>query len=95
MTTMMTKARGVAACGALAVLAACGGGGGSDEAPPPVQPSAPPPTAAVPASASASVSGFVTYLMQLVAAPADTLQPVDVNQVTPPTSETASPMPTN
>ncbi|MBS0449298.1 MAG: hypothetical protein JSR59_25545 [Proteobacteria bacterium] len=79
-------------CGLLALLAGCGGGG-SD---PPVEiPPAPPATAAVPPSASQSVTGFVGYLVQLVAASADNLQPVDVNQVTPPVSDSAEPSPVN
>jgi hypothetical protein len=69
------------------VLAACGG---SDEAP------APAPTSQVPASASASIGGFIAYLQALVATPvamADTLEPVDTSMVTPPTDETSEPLP--
>ncbi len=70
----------------LAVLAGCGGGG-SDALP------TPPATSAVPPSASASVAGFIGYLMQLVVAPADTLEPVDVSKVTPPVSDNTEPSP--
>ena len=67
-----------------AVLAACGGGDDDTPAPPPV-------TSEVPASASASVSGFTSYLKLLVVAMADTLEPVDVSAVTPPTSDSDEP----
>ncbi|MEP7056848.1 MAG: hypothetical protein ABI809_03635 [Caldimonas sp.] len=63
-----------------ALLAACGGGDDT-----------PAPTSQVPASASASIDGFVAYLQALVVAPADTLEPVDVSAVTPPSDETSSP----
>ena len=67
---------------AAGVLAACGGG--NNNAPPP-------PTAQVPASASQSVEGFISYLRDLVASMADTLEPVDTSAVTPPTDDTAEP----
>ncbi|HEX7441050.1 MAG TPA: hypothetical protein VF319_13240 [Caldimonas sp.] len=66
---------------AAAALAACGGG---DDTPPP-------PTSQVPASASASIDGFIAYLRALVVAAADSLEPVDVSGVTPPTDETSEP----
>ena len=68
------------------VLAACGG---SDFTSP-----APAPTSQVPASASASIGGFIAYLQALVATPAataDMLEPVDTSMVTPPTDETSEP----
>lgn len=68
------------------VAAACGGG--SDFV------NAPPPTSEVPASASASIDGFIAYLKDLVATQAsfaDTLEPVDTSMVTPPTDETSEP----
>ena len=64
-----------------AVLAGCGGGGNDP----------PPPTVEVPASASASIDGFIAYLQALVGSMADTLEPVDVSGVTPPTDETSPP----
>lgn len=64
-----------------AVLSACGS---SNDDTPAV-------TSQVPASASQSVFGFVSYLKQLVASNADTLEPVDVSAVTPPTTEDAEP----
>ena len=67
-----------------ATLAACGGGGSG-------QP--PPATSQVPASASVSIDGFVSYLKDLVASQADLLEPVDVSGVTPPTDETSGPDP--
>jgi hypothetical protein len=72
---------------AAAALTACGG---SDDAA-----SAPAATAEVPASASASPMGFISYLMALVSSQADTLEPVDVSAVTPPTDETSEPTPIN
>ena len=71
----------LALTGALA-LAGCGGG--SDDGPPPA-------TSAVPPSASESVGGFIAYLKELVVASADTLEPVDINALTPPTSERTEP----
>ena len=71
----------LAALGAALLLAACGGGGNDD----------PPATSEVPASASASVDGFVDYLRKLVASSADTLEPVDTAAVTGPTDETSEP----
>ncbi len=68
------------ALGLAAVLTACGGG----DDPPPA-------TEAVPASASNSVDGFINYLKELVAASADTLEPVDVSNVTPVLDDSAPP----
>jgi hypothetical protein len=75
------------AIAAAALVAACGG---SDF----VNPPAPPPTSEVPASASASIDGFIAYLVALVAIPSsttDVLEPVDTSMVTPPTDETSEP----
>ena len=77
----------------IALLALCvagalmGCGGGSDDTPPP--------TAQVPASASESTDGFVSYLKALVASDADTLPPVDVSNVAPPADDTSMPVPVN
>jgi hypothetical protein len=65
-------------------LAGCGGGG--DDDPPAV-------TAAVPPGATTSAANFVSYLKALVAAPADTLEPVDVSGITPPTDDSGEPAP--
>ena len=72
----------ISALFAAAVLSACAGG--NDETPPPA-------TAQVPESASQSVAGFVDYLKRLVVASADTLEPVDVSAVSPPTDDSAEP----
>jgi hypothetical protein len=66
-------------------LTACGGGGDDT----------PPATAQVPASASESTDGFVSYLKALVASDADTLPPVDVSTVAPPADDTSPPTPVN
>ena len=70
----------ISALSAAAVLSACGGG--NDDTPPPV-------TSQVPESASQSSAGFVDYLKRLVVASADTLEPVDVSAVSPPTDDSA------
>ena len=72
--------------GATALLVACGGG--DDTPSPAATPSA---TSEVPASASMSVAGLMSYLKQLVVADADTLEPVDVSAVTPPTADDTEP----
>lgn len=64
-----------------ASLAACGGHSDDDDDP----------TSGVPDSASQSVDGFIEYLKKLVATAPETLEPVDVSSVTPPTTETAEP----
>ena len=66
-------------------LSACGGG---DDTTPPV-------TSQVPASASASVAGFMAYVVALVATAPDNLEPVDISTVTAPTSDTTEPDPVN
>ena len=71
----------ILALAAAATLAACGCG---DDDTPPV-------TEQVPPSASASATGFIDYLKQLVAASADMLEPVDVSAVTPPTDDAVEP----
>jgi hypothetical protein len=78
---MKTRAT-LAALSVGALLAACGGGGDHNT---------PPATSEVPASASASIDGFITYLKELVASTADTLEPVDTAAVTGPTDETSEP----
>ena len=75
----------VAALAAAALVAACGGNDHSD----------PPATSEVPASASASIDGFIAYLKRLVVSSAETLEPVDTSMVTPPTDETREPLPVN
>jgi ABC-type glycerol-3-phosphate transport system substrate-binding protein len=75
----MKKNLAILILGAAALLAACGGG------------DPPPPTSEVPASANDSIGDFIGYLQALVVSPADTLEPVDVSAVTPPTDETSPP----
>jgi hypothetical protein len=78
-----TLATWALAISAAAVLMACGGGGDSR-----VATAA---TTSVPASASASVGGWIDYLKALVASAADMLEPVDVSTVTPPTDDASEP----
>ncbi len=80
---MRTKAT-LAALAVAAVVAACGGNDFQT----------PPASTSVPASASASVNGFIAYLKELVATVAsfaDTLEPVDTSMVTGPTDDTGDP----
>jgi hypothetical protein len=74
--------------GVAALVTACGGGDDDN--------TAPPATSQVPASASASIDGFISYLKLLLATDttvADTLEPVDTSMVTAPTDETSEPQP--
>lgn len=66
-------------------LTACGGGGGKD----PARASANTP----PASAAASVEGFVAYLQRLVANQGDGTVPLDVGDFVAPTSDTTEALP--
>ncbi len=45
----------------------------------------------MPASASQSIDGFISYLQELVASAADMLEPVDTTNVVGPTDETSEP----
>lgn len=63
-------------------LAACGGGGSSAAYEDPRQ---------VPASAVASIEAFIRYLQNL--AINNLGEPLDVSQITPPTSDTLEPVP--
>jgi ABC-type glycerol-3-phosphate transport system substrate-binding protein len=76
----MKKSLILALC-VVAVLAACGGGGDDN--------TTPAATSEVPASASMSVAGLLSYLKLLVASNADTLEPVDVSAVAPPAGDAA------
>jgi len=71
---------------AAALVTACGGG---DDNPPPSA------TAQVPASASQSIDGFISYLKELVASAADMLEPVDTTGVAGPSDETSEPQAVN
>ena len=70
---------------AMLALAACGGGGG-DAAP---ETPAPAPSNRVPTSASASTNALVQYSSSLTAS--ESAEPLEVDQFTPPTSETEEP----
>ena len=72
----------VGAAAALA-LSACGGGGGSD---------VPAATAQVPASASESTMGFMSYIQALVVSKDETLDPVDASSTAPPKDESSDPI---
>lgn len=74
-----------ATAAAALALGACGGNDYNN--------SEPAVTDAVPASASQSIGGFIDYVMKLVVAAADMLEPVDVSGVTAPTDEVSEPTP--
>ncbi len=77
----MTKSL-ILAVATAALLSACGG-----------STYRPPVTEEVPNSASESVGGFISYLKELIASSADTLEPVDISNVTPPTDDSGDPTP--
>ena len=77
----------LAVAGAAALLTACGGGGSSSDIIPP--------TSLVPPEASQSVANFIFYIQELVASSADTLEPVDISQVSPPVDNTGEPVNVN
>ena len=70
---------------AVLALAACGGGGG--EAAP--ETPAPAPSNRVPSSAGASTHAYVQYTSAQAAS--ESAEPLEVDQFTPPTSETEEP----
>jgi hypothetical protein len=82
----MNKRLTFAIAAVVAMLSACGGGNGADTSGPAV-------TSAVPDSANQSVAGLMSYLVALVAAQDEGLEPVDVSAVTPPTDDTIEPKP--
>jgi hypothetical protein len=74
-------------CSAAAwLLAACGGGGGYDD--PPTPPAA---TDAVPASASQSVAGLLSYLVALTGIASENKEALDVSSFAPPQPENTEP----
>ena len=77
----------LAALGLSLLLAACGDSPQDVAAPAP----APPSTGDVPNSALATATAYSQFAASL--AKTETGQPLDVNGVTPPTSETADPIP--
>ena len=83
--TSLHLVRATALVATTAALAGCFGGG-SDEPAPPADP-----LAAVPDSATQSVSGLVAYLVALVAGGSDTREPIDITALTLPTSDNTEP----
>jgi hypothetical protein len=83
----MKRSSLIAGAAAAVLLAGCGGGGGGDDA------AQPPPAAtdAVPASASASVAGMMSYLVALAAAMADEKEALDVSGFAPPQPDDTEP----
>jgi len=78
----MTLRNASIALGLCVLLAACGDSPETAEAPPAA-------ANEVPASATTSARAYAAYAGSLVAS--DTHEPLQVNKVTPPTSETESP----
>ena len=71
---------------ALAVtLVSCGGGHDDGGPPPPTASNEPP------ASASASVTGLIDYLLSLTATMQDTVEPLDLTNFNPQISDTTDP----
>ena len=79
----------VASAAVLVTLVSCGGGH-DDGGPPPVPP---PVSNEPPASASASVTGLIDYLLSLTATMQDTVEPLDLTNFNPQTSDTTEPDP--
>ena len=82
----MKKSSLIAGAAVAVLLAGCGGGGGGDATPAP-----PDATDAVPASASQSVAGMMSYLVTLAAAMADEKESVDVSSFAPPQPDDTEP----
>jgi hypothetical protein len=87
MQTTLRKQLLLVALGTVALLTACGGSGSSDVPP------APPPVAAVdlPASASQSVEGVITYAKAQITATSETSDPQNLGTATLFTDETSEP----
>ena len=69
-------------------LSACGGGGGGNDS---ASTSTPTATDSVPVSALASTDSFVQYQQQLQ--PSNTIEPLSLQQLLPPLSDTTEPTP--
>lgn len=90
MQTTLRKHLLLAALGTVALLTACGGGSGnSDVAMPPTTP--PVATVDLPASASQSVDGVLTYAKAQIAATSDTTDPQSLGSASLFTDETSEP----
>jgi hypothetical protein len=89
MQTTLRKQLLLVALGTVALLTACGGSGSNDVAMTPTTP----PVAAVdlPASASQSVEGVITYAKAQVAATSETSDPQSLGTATLFTDETSEP----
>ncbi len=89
MQTTLRKQLLLVALGTVALLTACGGGGSNDVTMTPTTP----PVAAVdlPASASQSVEGVITYAKAQVAATSETSDPQNLGTATLFTDETSEP----
>ena len=89
----ISRSRGIATAlaGVAMVITLASCGGGHDDGNPPVTP--PPTSNTPPDSASASVQGFIDYLKTVVVTMLDTVEPLDVNAFTAPTSDTTEPDP--
>ena len=70
---------------AAALLVACGGGGSDDTPAPPAA------TDAVPANASQSVTGLMSYLMALTVIAAEDKESLDVSSFSPPQPDDTEP----
>ena len=77
-------AKAAVAIATAAFLSGCFGGGDNDDNNSSV-------TSEVPASASQSIAGFISYLKELVVASADMLEPVDITTVTAPADNMSEP----
>ena len=90
---IVRRSRGVAMAlaGVAMVITLASCGGGHDDGNPP--PAPPPVSNTPPDSASASVQGFIDYLKTLIITMQDTVEPLDVNAFTAPTSDTTEPDP--
>jgi hypothetical protein len=85
---LKNAARGALAVGAAGALAACGGSDDSPNNQPPVStvdPNVPP------ASASASVDGFIAFMKGVIATTPDAATALDVTAFVAPTSDTTEP----
>jgi len=88
---MMSKLRsGLAVVATALVLAACGGGGGGDADANPPGPAGPTAVEMVPPGASVSVLAYTEFAQSL--SNSEWTQPLGMDQVAPPTSESALPV---
>lgn len=95
MTIQYKRCGAAVALAASILLSACGGshhGAGDAVTTAPVTP---PVTSEVPASATQSALGFISYLQALVLSMADLLEPVDTSLVVAPLDDTGEPVAVN